>query len=174
MKKIPLLLLVIAFCFTGCENPEIVAELNKYKAQESLENENMKIIHQFYEALDNQQFDSAFNFIASDAKLYSGGFEPLTVDDMKPVIPIWYRAFPDYVHSVEDMIAEKDKVYVRIIYSGTHSGDFFGVPASNSNIKYLGFHSFTLADSKIIEAWVLEDMLLLWQQLGMELQMKEE
>ena len=174
MKKIILLLLAIVFCIAGCENPEMVAEIDKYKAQESLEIKNMEVIHHFYEALDKREFDSAFNFIMADAKLYSGGFEPLSVEDMKPVIPMWYSAFPDYVHSVQEMIANDNQVYARIIYTGTHSGDFFGVPATNNNIKYLGFHSFTLENGKITEAWVLEDMLMLWEQLGMELKMKEE
>jgi len=54
--------------------------------------------------------------------------------------------------------------------TGTHGGVFFGVSETGNSIKYLEIHTHTIKDGKVVESWVLEDMLLLWQQLGMELQ----
>jgi predicted ester cyclase len=52
-------------------------------------------------------------------------------------------------------------------------GDFFGGPPSGNIFKYLGIHILTIKDGKIVEGWILEDMLYLMQQLGMELKPKE-
>ena len=79
-----------------------------------------------------------------------------------------------YIHHIQDVIAEGDKVVVKTIYTGTHEGDFFGAPPTGNTFKYLGIHILTVKDGMIVEAWVLEDMLYLWQQLGMELKPEED
>jgi predicted ester cyclase len=85
------------------------------------------------------------------------------------MIRAWYSAFPDYVHVVETMVAEGDRVAVRLTYNATHQGEFEGIPATGNRISYAGAQIVTIADGMMKEMWVLEDMLGLMSQLGMQL-----
>jgi steroid delta-isomerase-like uncharacterized protein len=87
---------------------------------------------------------------------------------------MWFTAFPDYAHTIEDVIAKDNRAAVRMTYNGTYKGEFMGVPPTGNTFKYAGIHLHTIKEGKIIESWVLEDMLYLMQQLGMELKPKEE
>lgn len=176
MKKLFMILpLALILCYmVGCQDKEMMAELEAMKARADVEEQNSQIAIRFYEEIDKQNFDAAIAMIAPDGKLYSqGGFEPAKPEDLKPIFPVWFSAFPDYVHQIQDVIAKGDKVVVRTTYTGTHKGDFFGVPPSENSFKYLGIHILTIKEGKIVEGWILEDMLYLMQQLGMELKPKE-
>ena len=177
MKKflVALSLVFLLFIAINCQNQEVTAELEEMKAQAEIEEQNKEMVIQFYEEIDKQNFDAAIAMLAPDGKLYGqGGFEPAKPDDLKPMFPAWFTAFPDYAHHIQDVIAKGDKVVVRTTYTGTHQGDFFGVPPTGNTFKYLGIHMLTIKDGKIVEAWILEDMLYLMNQLGMELQPKTE
>lgn len=177
MKKLLLILpLALILCFgVCCQNKEAMEELDAFKAKAALEEQNKEFVLNLYEEIDKQNFEAAIDMFTPDAKIYaSGGFEPAKPEDLRPMFPAWYTAFPDYVHNIEDVIAEGDKVVVKTIYTGTHEGDFYGAPPTGNSFKYLGIHILTVKEGKIVEAWVLEDMLYLWQQLGMELKPVEE
>lgn len=68
--------------------------------------------------------------------------------------------------TVDDMLAEADRVMVRWTFYGTHQGEFAGLPATQRQVRYTGVNIFRLADGKIVEIWDLLDSLSLWQQLG--------
>jgi steroid delta-isomerase-like uncharacterized protein len=75
-------------------------------------------------------------------------------------------AFPDIQYTVEDAIAEGDKVVVRWIARGTHRGEFQGIPATNKPGTVTGISIFRLANGKIVECWTNLDELGILQQLG--------
>jgi len=76
-------------------------------------------------------------------------------------------AMPDYNVSIDDLIAEGDRVAARFTMRGTHTGaDFLGLPASGRKINVTGISIFRIADGKIAEHWANEDALGLLQQLG--------
>ena len=155
----------------GCQDQQVISELDALKAKAEIEKQNKELVLQLYQAIDDQDFDAAIAFLADDALIYgTGGFDPGSPEDMRSIFPLWFSAFPDYRHTIEDIIAEGDQISVRMIYTGTHQGTFFEVPATGNDIKYLGIHTHTIKDGKVVESWILEDMLLLFQQLGMELQ----
>ena len=56
----------------------------------------------------------------------------------KEWVPIVRNAFPDTHITIEDMIAEDDKVVTRYIFSGTHQGDFWGIPATGKSVEIKG------------------------------------
>jgi hypothetical protein len=177
MKKLLLILpLALILCFAaGCQDKAAMAELEDFKAQKEVEEQNKELVLRFYEEIDNQNFEAAIAMFAPDAKIYaSGGFEPAAPEDLRPMFPEWYTAFPDYKHDIKDVIAEGDKVVVKTIYTGTHEENFYGVPPTGNSFRYLGIHILTIKEGKISEAWVLEDMFYLWQQLGFELKPKEK
>ena len=75
-------------------------------------------------------------------------------------------AFPDFKYSTEDIIAEGDKVVCRYTFTGTHQGDYMGVPASGKKVKNEGIGIIRISDGRIVEAWFAGDMLTMMQQIG--------
>ncbi len=76
-------------------------------------------------------------------------------------------AFSGRQISVEDLIAEGDKVMARIIWSGIHSGDFQGLPPTGKNIVISAFIVERIKDDKAVEHWSLFDQRSMMQQLGL-------
>ncbi len=77
------------------------------------------------------------------------------------------RAFPDLSATVEDQIAEGDKVVQRVRWSGTHEGEFFGVAATGKHVtaELIEIHRMG-PEGKIVEHWTGMDQLELFRQLG--------
>ena len=74
--------------------------------------------------------------------------------------------FPDYQTSIEDMVAEDDKVAARIKMTGTNTGEFMGIPPTGRQIAFTGIYIAQIANGKIVEHWGEEDSVSLLQQLG--------
>jgi predicted ester cyclase len=74
-------------------------------------------------------------------------------------------AFPDIHFTIEDMIAEGDKVVSRITCKGTHKGEFMGIPPTGKKITIGGIIITHWIDGKEVETWEVIDMLGMMQQL---------
>ncbi len=85
---------------------------------------------------------------------------------LKQLIMAHHAAFADVRTTVEDLVAEGDKVVKRFTVRGTHTGDLNGIPATGKQFTLEGIDILRLADGKIQEIWVAYDMLGLLQQLG--------
>lgn len=75
-------------------------------------------------------------------------------------------AFPDFTNTVEELIAEDDKVAACLTYRGTHMGEIFDIEPTGRPIRYIGTAIFVFRDGLIGNAWVLGDRLELLQQLS--------
>ena len=75
-------------------------------------------------------------------------------------------AFPDLRMTLDDLVAEGDRVVQRLTARGTHQGEFFGVPASGNSIVVWLYVTSRIADGKVAEEWQLLDALSLMQQIG--------
>jgi steroid delta-isomerase-like uncharacterized protein len=91
-----------------------------------------------------------------------GGGPEGNINRMKEVV----QAFPDIRFNIEDMVAEKDKVVVRFVATGTQQGQFGPIPPTGKQIKMLGYITHRLENGKIIEDWVIRDTYGLMVQLG--------
>ena len=74
--------------------------------------------------------------------------------------------FPDLRWSIEDTIAEKDKVVACWTISGTHKGDYLGMPATNKKVSVEGITIHNVAGGKIMDSYSNWDVLGMMQQLG--------
>jgi steroid delta-isomerase-like uncharacterized protein len=74
--------------------------------------------------------------------------------------------FPDLRWSIEDTIAEKDKVVACWTISGTHKGDYLGIPATNKKVSVEGITIHNVAGGKIMDSYSNWDILGMMQQLG--------
>jgi steroid delta-isomerase-like uncharacterized protein len=75
--------------------------------------------------------------------------------------------------TIDEMIAEGDRVMVRWTFHGTHQGEFHSLPSTYKQATYSGINIFRIADGKIAEVWDIFDRLWLWQQLGVLPDIKE-
>ena len=75
------------------------------------------------------------------------------------------RAFPDMEVVIEQQIAEGPWVATRVIYRGTHTGEFAGIPATGRRVAYAGTALDRLEDGKIVEMWHTANIHLLMRQI---------
>ena len=84
----------------------------------------------------------------------------------KQVIGMWRAAFPDFHMTIEDLIAEGDRVANRFTTRGTHLAPLMGIPATGKPIVVHGQELHRLADGKVAETWVCDDVPSILVQLG--------
>ena len=87
-------------------------------------------------------------------------------EGMKQLIGIMRATFPDMTVTTDDMIAEGDKVVSRWTGTGTHQGEFMGVPATGNKVTVTGIGIDRIVDGKIVEHWEQFDAMGMMQQLG--------
>ncbi len=88
------------------------------------------------------------------------------IDAMLRFVAAYRQAFPDARSSVEDQVAEGDKVATRWRAAGTHHGQLGPIPATGRSFAMNGVTIERIADGKIVEVWVARDELGLLTQLG--------
>jgi steroid delta-isomerase-like uncharacterized protein len=76
------------------------------------------------------------------------------------------RAFSDLHFTVEDQIAAGDRVVIRWTASGTHTGEFQGIPPTGKTVRISGIDIDRVVDGKVVECWPEVNELGLLQQLG--------
>jgi predicted ester cyclase len=89
------------------------------------------------------------------------------IKDYKQQVSEFYSAFPDLHFTIDDMVAEGDKVAVRLTGIGTNKGAFMGIPPTNKKITVWEIQIDRFAGDKFAEGWSKYDTLGLMQQLGL-------
>jgi predicted ester cyclase len=79
---------------------------------------------------------------------------------------IFATAFPDFRMTIDDIVAEGDRVAIRHTFAGTHNGPFGGIAASGNRATVSGMMMFRCAGGKVAEARLTWDTLSLQQQVG--------
>ena len=84
----------------------------------------------------------------------------------KQYVAMLRAAFPDLHFTIEDQIAEGDRVVTRWTARGTHDGEFQGIPPTGKQFTMMGIDIDRIANGKLVECWPMMDELGLLQQLG--------
>lgn len=87
-------------------------------------------------------------------------------EGMKLVTGMFISAFPDFHVELLDIVAEGDMVATRGVFTGTHHGEFMGIPPTGKAVKVSYIDLWRLKDGKAVENWVQMDQLGMLQQLG--------
>lgn len=87
-------------------------------------------------------------------------------EEYKQSYAMLLTAFPDLHFTIEDQLAEGDKVATRLTVSGTHKGEFMGIPPTGKRVTATGMSISHWVDGKSDEVWIHMDSLGLLQQLG--------
>jgi steroid delta-isomerase-like uncharacterized protein len=129
---------------------------------------NKQVVRQFFELLDRQDTERMEQLLLSSTQ-YS--FHPSGMPDMdwnahKQLLAAITRAFPDLHHDVKDIVAEGDKVAVRLNVTGTHKSEFRGIPPSGRKLSLDEMAFLTIIDGRITEGWITSDTMSFMQQIG--------
>jgi steroid delta-isomerase-like uncharacterized protein len=87
-------------------------------------------------------------------------------EGVKQLAAMLRSAFPDFTATIEDLVAEGDKVVIRMTWTGTHKGEFMGVPPTGKSISIGVIDVIRIAGGKFLEHWGQMDSMGLMQQLG--------
>jgi predicted ester cyclase len=127
--------------------------------------DNKTLVQQFFDEVINQRNLAALGqFISPNAINH-------TVPAGLPQEPSQFLglhlgAFPDMRATVEDLLADGDKVIARVSYQGTHQGAIMGIPPTGKQINVMGINIFRIANGKFVEHWGLSDRITALRQLG--------
>jgi len=131
------------------------------------------IIKRFVEELWNaRKLDVADQIFSEDCvthQLRSGVLdEPARrgPQEMKEHVSGWLMSFPDLRFTIEQMIAEGDRVVSQLVMEGTHQGTWMGILPTGKRLHIRMITIHRIANSKIAEDWVLVESLGIFQQLG--------
>lgn len=129
--------------------------------------QNKALARRFGELINAHDADGAFALCSPsfiDHALPPG--TPPGVESSRQFFKMQFAAFPDLNGSVTEIIAEGDRVVVRMAVEGTHKGAFMGIPPTGKHVKWGLISIQRIADGKIAEHWSEMDTMGLMQQLG--------
>jgi predicted ester cyclase len=96
---------------------------------------NRALGRRFFEEQDRLRGGPAQALCAGSYTATLGGNPPMDRDGHEGFARAFYGAFPDMRHDVEEVFATDDRVAVRFVLRGTHTGSFFGMPATNRPVQ---------------------------------------
>jgi steroid delta-isomerase-like uncharacterized protein len=127
---------------------------------------NKAIVRRYFDqVLNEQQHDLAEEFLAETIELHGTDLAP-GLEVVKQWLTMFAAAFPDGHYTVEDVVAEGDRVVARTTFNGTHKAEMQGIPASGKAVSVPSITIFRLDNGKIAEGWLINDNLGMMQQLG--------
>ena len=128
------------------------------------------LVQRFFEEFwDRKNVAVADDFIAANHVDHTPGSPPGLPpgpEGFKQFASAYFTAFPDLRITIEDQIAEGDKVVTRWTTHGTNTGSLFGMPATNKSAIITGITVDHIVGGKTVETWTNFDALGMLQQLG--------
>jgi steroid delta-isomerase-like uncharacterized protein len=127
-----------------------------------------QLMNTFLKFINTADKNLAKEIVSQDAIFHiPGQQEPMQgPDGYLAIIGMMRSGFSDIQWTLEDSVAENDKVAARFIMHGTHNGAFMGVPPTGKKIKVQAMNLYRFSDGKIIEEFGQPDMLGLLMQIG--------
>ena len=124
-------------------------------------------LRHFYDEVSAGHLDVIDELLADDFVEHEE-FEgiPATKDGVKQFFTMFRSAFPDLRMEAHEIVEEGDLLCARGTFSGTHQGEFMGMPPSGKHVEIEGFDMARMRDGRITEHWGLMDAMTMMQQLG--------
>ncbi len=119
----------------------------------------------FTEVLNQKKFEILEEILDPNVALDPGAFSAMTgVPQVNQMLGDLLGAFPDAAYTIEDTLVDGDQVVMRWTGTGTHAGDYAGIPATGEAQRWSGIHFFHFACGRITNIWAEADILA---QLGL-------
>ena len=129
--------------------------------------ENKAIVRKMFEAINKQNLAELDEVMSLGFVLHMHAQQKQGLEDSKQVVRSEIRGFPDLHVTVEDIIAEEDRVCVRLRETATHTGEYRGLPPTGNKLSYTVAAIWRISDGKIVEGWIVYDQLEFLEQLGL-------
>ncbi|MDP9356442.1 MAG: ester cyclase [Chloroflexota bacterium] len=118
-------------------------------------------------AFNHGDLDIVAEVLADDYLDHAAGpGAPRGLEGFRGFVVAFRATLPDVVVTVEDLVAEGDRVALRVTWRGTQLGPLGSVPATGLPVEFVGYHVYRVEDGKLTEHWGLQDDLGLLLQLG--------
>jgi len=157
-RSLIILILLVALILGACQLAPTsgTVEQNKALARRVLE-----------EAANQHKLELIDELLAPDYVLHDPA-NPMIQnrETFKQFLGGHYAAFPDIQWTIEDVVAEGDKVAIRWTLTGTHKGELLGIPPTGKHVTMSGISIYRIAEGKIAEEWAVSDVMGFMQQLG--------
>ena len=125
--------------------------------------ENKAIVRRFVEAYNNQNLELFDDLLAPD---YVDHTSKVGREGLKQLMTMAFNAFPDLHETIEDIIAEGDKVWVRITFTGTNTGEWLGFAPTGKKVTSKNVDTYRIVNGKLAEYWNVTDASDFNKQLG--------
>jgi len=126
--------------------------------------DNKALVRRWYEeVLNGSDLAAADGIVAADFVING---ERVGREGIKQAAAQVRSIFPNLHVTIEDVIAEGDRVVTRFVGRASHRGDFLGIPPTGKTVTLAGVHVDRIADGRIAERWETVDLLTVLRQLG--------
>jgi predicted ester cyclase len=127
---------------------------------------NADTLRRIFSLMDDQDNSTIRELLAPGFTAVVAGSPPMDVEEWAAMGEMMYAAFADGKHTIDEILEIGDRVVLRGSFSGTHAGDFMGIPPTGKTvtITFMNFDRF--AGDKLVEHRGEADMAGLMQQLG--------
>jgi hypothetical protein len=127
---------------------------------------NKAIVRRMFEVINKQNLTLLDELMAPDFVLHMHAKEAQGWEVSKQVVEDEIRSFPDLHVTIEDIIAERDRVCVRLRETATHTGEYRGLAPTGNKLAYTVVAIWRIVEGKIVEGWIVYDQLDFLKQLG--------
>ena len=134
----------------------------------SITEQNKTIYRRFLQEVFNEgRLEKLSEYLSSDYVFRDAPpGSPPGADGVATVVRMFRAAFPDLTITIEDQVAEGDKVCSRSVTRGTHKGVLFGIQPTNKAVVMPGLTWVRIVNGRLVESWVKNDTAALFKQLG--------
>jgi len=161
VKRIQILgmLFAASIIILGCESTQ----------ETTLEERNKELVHRYNEEIWNkgnlEKMDElcSVDFVRHFLPV---GSETTNLEELRDHVRNHRKAFPDWAEEIKLIVAEGDLVATHFTSTGTNTGSFLGNPPTGKQIHINEMSIYRIVDGKIVEQWLIPDLLSLNQQLG--------
>jgi len=135
-----------------------------------LSDTNKTLSSRFFEEVWNKGNLAVLNELIANDHVNSGPGTlpglPTGPEGAKQFVTVYRNAFPDVHFTIDEQIAEGDKVVTRWTAQGTHKGELVGIPATGKSSTVTGINVDRIVNGKIVESWGIFDQFGMMQNLG--------
>ena len=127
---------------------------------------HVQLARDFFASQDRRHGGPDPALCTTDYQAWLGGWPPMPWDGHEQFALAFYQGFPDIHHTVDDVFAADDRVAVRFVLNGTHTGSFMGIVPSGRSVSVVTNVLMRIVDGKVAELHGIFDEAGLLRQIG--------
>ncbi len=137
---------------------------SKEVSSSTLSEENLDIGRRMMEAVNSQDLSLLDDLVVPEYE--NPQLKIRSLEDLKEVLSMQYRGFPDVHRTIEDITADEESVWIKVKITATHTGEYRGIAPTGKRIVMEAVPHYRIANGKIVEGWSVWNPLDLLRQIG--------